>query len=50
VIKCSIDKGLVPELIFKLSENKIRLEEIYKKHAELEERYMELVEGGKRAI
>lgn len=50
MIKCSIDKGLVPELIFKLSENKIRLEEIYKKHAELEERYMELVEGGKRAI
>jgi len=50
LIKCSVDKGLVPELIFKLSENRIHLEEIYKKHAELEERYMELVEGGKRAI
>lgn len=50
LIKCSVDKGLVPELIFKLSENRIHLEEIYKKHAELEERYMELVEGGKRVI
>lgn len=50
MIKCSVDKGLVPELIFKLAENKIHVEEIYKKHAELEERYMELVEGGKRAI
>lgn len=50
MIKCSLEKGLVPELIFKLAENKIHVEEIYKKHAELEERYMELVEGGKRAI
>ncbi|PRR73201.1 ABC transporter ATP-binding protein [Clostridium thermopalmarium] len=50
VIKCSIDKGFVPEIVFKLSENRIRIEEIYKKHTELEERYMELVEGGKRAI
>ncbi|QGU94756.1 ATP-binding cassette domain-containing protein [Clostridium bovifaecis] len=50
MIKCSIDKGAVPELIFKLAEEKIHIEEIYKKHAELEERYMELVEGGKRAI
>ena len=50
MIKCSVNKGSVPELIFKLSENKVHIEEIYKKHAELEERYMELVEGGKRAI
>lgn len=50
MIKCNVNKGSVPELIFKLTENKIHIEEIYKKHAELEERYMELVEGGKRAV
>lgn len=50
IIKCNINKGSVPELIFKLTDNKIHIEEIYKKHAELEERYMELVEGGRRAI
>ena len=44
-----IQKGYLPELIFKLAENKIHIEEAYKKHQELEERYMELVEGGIRA-
>ena len=44
-----IQKGYLPELIFKLAENKIHVEEAYKKHQELEERYMELVEGGIRA-
>ncbi|MFL0266867.1 ABC transporter ATP-binding protein [Candidatus Clostridium radicumherbarum] len=44
-----IKKGYMSELIFKLAENKIHIEEAYKKHQELEERYMELVEGGIRA-
>lgn len=43
-----IQRGYLPELIFKLAENKIHVEEVYKKHQELEERYMELVEGGIR--
>lgn len=38
----------VPELIFRLAENKVPLREIYEKHQELEERYVELVEGGNR--
>lgn len=44
----SIDKDKTPELIFKLSENKIPIKEVYERHAELEDRYIELVEGGKR--
>lgn len=50
MIKCTVDKDSVPEVIFKLAEAGIHIEEIYKKHAELEERYMELVEGGKRSL
>jgi ABC-type multidrug transport system, ATPase component len=37
-----------PEIISKLVQNGIEIKEIFKKHKELEERYMELVEGGKR--
>jgi ABC-2 type transport system ATP-binding protein len=48
IFNLKIQKGYLPELIFKLSENKIHIEEAYKKHQELEERYMELVEGGIR--
>jgi ABC-2 type transport system ATP-binding protein len=44
-----LDENLTPELIFSLAENKIRVTEIYKKFKGLEERYMELVEGGMRA-
>lgn len=44
-----IEEGMISELIFKLAENKIHIEEIYKKHQDLEERYLELVEGGLRA-
>jgi len=43
-----LDNNSTPELIFSLAENKIRITEIYKKYKGLEERYMELVEGGKR--
>ncbi|MGH4118617.1 ABC transporter ATP-binding protein [Clostridium sp.] len=43
-----IDENSTPELIFSLAENKIRVIELYIKHKGLEERYMELVEGGMR--
>jgi len=44
-----LDEDSTPELIFSLAENKIRVLEVYKKYMGLEERYMELVEGGTRA-
>ncbi|MBC8060690.1 MAG: ABC transporter ATP-binding protein [Clostridiaceae bacterium] len=44
-----LDENSTPELIFSLAENKVRVNEIYKKYMGLEERYMELVEGGMRA-
>ncbi|MBZ9633567.1 ABC transporter ATP-binding protein [Clostridium sp. FP1] len=43
-----LDENSTPELIFSLAENKIRVAEVYKKYKGLEERYMELVEGGMR--
>lgn len=43
-----LDENSTPELIFSLAENKIRVIEVYKKHKGLEQRYMELVEGGMR--
>jgi ABC-2 type transport system ATP-binding protein len=43
-----LDVDSTPELIFSLSENKIRVTEVYKKYKGLEQRYMELVEGGMR--
>ncbi|MBE6067738.1 MAG: ABC transporter ATP-binding protein [Clostridium lundense] len=47
VFKLIIDKNSISEIIFKLAENKIHIEEVYKKHVELEDRYLEIVEGGK---
>ena len=44
-----LDENKAPELIFSLAENKIRVLEVYKKYLGLEERYMELVEGGSRS-
>ena len=44
----NIERDKTPELIFKLSENRIPIKEVYERHAELEDRYIELVEGGKR--
>lgn len=44
-----LDENSTPELIFSLADNKIRVSEIYRKNKGLEERYMELVEGGMRA-
>jgi ABC-2 type transport system ATP-binding protein len=47
-IVVELDENSTPELIFSLAENKIRVMEVYKKHKGLEQRYMELVEGGMR--
>lgn len=47
VFKLIINKNSISEIIFKLAENKIHIEEVYKKHVELEDRYLEIVEGGK---
>lgn len=43
-----LDENSTPELIFSMAENRIRVIEVYKKYKGLEERYMELVEGGMR--
>jgi ABC-2 type transport system ATP-binding protein len=43
----SIDRGLTPQLVFELSKNGIPVEEIYIKKQVLEDRYMEIVEGGR---
>lgn len=43
-----IDSDNISDMIFKLAEEKIRIEEAYKKQKDLEDRYLELVEGGKR--
>lgn len=43
-----IDENNIPELIYKLSDSKVPVREIFEKHQELEERYVELVEGGNR--
>lgn len=43
-----IKAGFTPSLINILVKNDVDIEEIYKKHMELEQRYMELVEGGVR--
>lgn len=43
-----VDENNIPELIYKLSENRVPIREIFEKHQGLEERYVELVEGGNR--
>ncbi|MEW9093807.1 MAG: ABC transporter ATP-binding protein [Clostridiaceae bacterium] len=43
----SLDKSHTPKLIKELVSSGIELEEVYKKHKGLEQRYMELMEGGK---
>ncbi|KGM94555.1 bacitracin ABC transporter ATP-binding protein [Clostridium novyi A str. 4552] len=47
LFKMHIKKNFVPKLIFELVKRDIEIEEVYKSHAELEDRYIELVEGGK---
>ena len=43
-----LDSNAAPELIFKLAEYKVPVKELYIKHSMLEQRYIELVEGGNR--
>jgi ABC-2 type transport system ATP-binding protein len=43
-----INEKSISELIFELAKNHIHVEELFKNHKELEERYMQLVEGGIR--
>lgn len=43
-----IDSKNISDMIFKLSEEKIRVEEVYKKQKGLEDRYLELMVGGSR--
>ncbi|KEH85311.1 bacitracin ABC transporter ATP-binding protein [Clostridium novyi A str. 4540] len=47
LFKMHVKKGFVPKIVFELTKRDIEIEEIYKSHAELEDRYIELVEGGK---
>ncbi|WP_234125078.1 ABC transporter ATP-binding protein [Clostridium hydrogenum] len=42
-ILISANAGSIPDIILDLSKQNIRIEEIYKKHQQLEDRYMELV-------
>ncbi|AYF54354.1 bacitracin ABC transporter ATP-binding protein [Clostridium sp. K25] len=46
VFKVHIKRGFIPKLVFELVKEGIEIEEVYKSHAELEDRYIELVEGG----
>lgn len=48
LFKLKIKQGFVPKLVFELAKQGVEIEEVYKSHAELEDRYMELVEGGER--
>jgi len=43
-----IDSKNISDMIFKLSEEKIRVEEVYKRQKGLEDRYLELMVGGSR--
>lgn len=45
----NLKKDSIPNVVFELAKKGIPIDEIYKKQIALEERYMELVEGGKRA-
>ena len=47
-INIEITEGSVPNLIFNLAKENVPVEEIYKKHLKLEDRYIELVQGGNK--
>lgn len=49
-LRITLKKDTVPDVIFALANEKIRMEEIVKRHRGLEDRYMELVEGGRKDI
>jgi len=46
LFEIEIENGLTPQLVFELANHKIPVEEIYKKKQDLEDRYLEIVEGG----
>lgn len=46
LIQIKINKGYTPQLVIDLTKNNIPIEEVYKKQQALEDRYMQLVEGG----
>lgn len=46
----NLKKDSMPNVIFELSRYEVPIEEIYKKQVALEERYMELVEGGRKRV
>ena len=48
VITLQVKKGSIPQIVVELTKNNIPVEEIYKKKQGLEERYMQLVEGGSK--
>lgn len=48
IIQLTITEGSTPDIIFALAEKGVRINEVYRKQQGLEERYIELVEGGKR--
>ncbi|GKX68354.1 ABC transporter ATP-binding protein [Inconstantimicrobium mannanitabidum] len=48
MINVQLETGKTPDFIEELVKNNIRINEIYRKHEQLEQRYMELVEGGAR--
>ncbi|MSR92244.1 ABC transporter ATP-binding protein [Inconstantimicrobium porci] len=47
-ITVQIAAGVTPQLVKVLVEKNVEINEVYKKHEKLEQRYMELVEGGAR--
>lgn len=49
-LRITLKKDTVPDVIFALANEKIRMEEIVKRHRGLEDRYMELVEGGRKDV
>ncbi|GKX68352.1 ABC transporter ATP-binding protein [Inconstantimicrobium mannanitabidum] len=48
MINVQLETGKTPDFVEELVKNNIRINEIYRKHEQLEQRYMELVEGGAR--
>lgn len=46
----NLQKDSMPNVIFELARYEVPIEEIYKKQVALEERYMELVEGGRKRV
>lgn len=47
-ITVQIATGVTPQLVKALVDKNVEINEVYKKHEKLEQRYMELVEGGAR--